>query len=85
MDSDQLAPDILKYADVTLTAAQIKALGATPITLVAAGGANTAIVVERVSMRFTTGGEVLTETDDNPVIEYAGGTDILVIESTGLP
>ena len=83
VDSDQLANGILKYVDVTVTAAEIKALVATPKQLLAAAGANTAIVPVAVHMRLTAGSEVLAETDDNFVVEYAGGADIMTIETTG--
>lgn len=41
-------PETARVAKVTLTAAQIKALNTTPQTLVAAAGAGTVIVVERI-------------------------------------
>jgi hypothetical protein len=38
--------DVLNYADVTVTAAQIKALNATPVQLVAAPGAGKVLIFE---------------------------------------
>lgn len=69
---------------VTLTAVNLKALVGTPITLIAAQGANT--IIEFVSAIFMLkfGSEVLAESADNLVIEYTGGTDISgAIEMTG--
>ena len=85
INSDQLDPTIVKYADVTLDATEIKGLAGSPATLVAAteAGAGYAIVPVAVAMRFTAGTEVLTETDDNLVIEYSGGANQMTIESTG--
>ena len=42
------APDSAQVATVTLTAAQVKTLFASPVTLVAAPGAGKAVIVERV-------------------------------------
>jgi hypothetical protein len=66
-----------------ITNAQMKALKATPLSLIAAPGTGWAIVVDRVYMTSSAAAGAWTETADNPVIEYTGGTDILVIESTG--
>lgn len=71
-------------ASVQLTNAQALALRATPITLVAAPGANRAIKVESVTIVSDAAAGVYTETADNIAIEYADGTDILTIETTGL-
>lgn len=65
-----------------ITNAQMKALKATPLSLIPAPGAGWAIVVERIYMTSSTVTAGWTETADNPVIEYTGGTDIAVIEST---
>ena len=68
--SAKTAKNLLQYVAVPLTAAQFKALYDTPIQLVAAGGANTLIVVERavlamtfVSAQYTAGGAVALQYD----------------------
>jgi len=75
----------VRVAEIDLTSAQIKALNATPVTIVAAPGANLAIVPIMVSLVFNYGGtNVFTETADDLSIGYAGGAEIMEIESTGL-
>ena len=71
---------------VTLTAAQIKALHTTPITIVAACGANTWIELVSVVLTYDAGGTPYTiaNADDDLVIEWADGTDATAsIETTG--
>lgn len=71
---------------VSLTAAQIKTLRATPFELVAAQGADTLIQFVSAMLVLTAGSEVLTETADNMAIEYDGGVAAAVtgaIEATG--
>lgn len=48
VDKGQLALGILQYAQVNLTAAQVKALNTTPISLVAAPGSGLGIIVDFV-------------------------------------
>lgn len=73
------------YADVTLTSAQVKALKATPITIVAAPGTNLAIVPTAINIVCNYGGtNAFTETDDDISIGYSGGAEIKEIEATGL-
>ncbi len=70
-------------ASVTLTNAQIKALLATPITLVAAQGEDTIVVVTAATFILYAGTEVLTEAGDNIAIGYADGTtELLSLETT---
>lgn len=78
--------NLLRYEYGTLTNAQIKALRATPATLVAAvaGGK----VIEFLSALFFLdyGSEVLTESADNLEIYYSGGTQSVLaaaLETTG--
>ena len=58
-----LDPAILQAAQVTLTAAQIKALHTTPITLIAAQGANTIIDVETIIAKLAFGTTQYTGTN----------------------
>ena len=83
--SDKLEAPLTRYADVALTSAQIKALKATPITLVAAPGADLAIVPEAIALVVNYGGtNAFTEDADDLSIGYATGAEIMEIESTGL-
>lgn len=85
IDTDEMATSMEKYADVTLTSAQVKALKATPITLVAAPGANLAIVPTSVNIVVNYGGtNAFTEDADDLSIGYASAGEIAEIESTGL-
>lgn len=71
------------FADVQLTNTQVKALRATPQTLVTAPGAGLAIIVDRVYLVCSAAAGAYTESADNLVVEYSGGTDIVAIETTG--
>jgi len=76
----------VKTAKVTLTAQEVKALRATPATLVPAGGADTLIVVDSVVLKLNYGGSNgFTESADNFVVQYDdSGVDITgAIENTG--
>lgn len=80
----KLATDVLRYADVTLTSAQVKALKAAPITLVAAPGADLAVVPIAINLVANYAGtNVFTEAADDLSIGYAAGAEIKEIESTG--
>jgi hypothetical protein len=63
---------LIRKAVVILTAAEIKALNATPKTLIAAPGAGQTLVVERCVFRFLWG-----------TIQYTGGSALSVIHSGG--
>lgn len=76
----------LRYAEVAITNAQIKALRATPKTLVAAPGAG--YVLEFVSgvLFHDYGTNALTESADNMAVKYTDGSGAAVsqtIEATG--
>lgn len=81
MDSSVIKVDI-----VNLTNAQIKALRATPKTLVAAPGATKSIELISAILKLTAGANVLTEAADNMAIRYTDGSGVIVsqtIEATG--
>ena len=79
------ADSMIRIDTVELSNVNIKALRATPITLVAAPGAANFIEVISAVLILDYGSEVLTESADNLVIEYnTSGVDITAaIESTG--
>lgn len=54
--SDKISPEVVQYAKVSLSSANFLAMYATPIVLVAAGGANTLHVVERIAFEVDYGG-----------------------------
>jgi hypothetical protein len=79
-------PTVVTTTKVTLTAAQIKALRATPFELVAAQGANQLIDFVDARLVLNHGTEVLTESADNMTIYYDSGSGAAVsqaIEATG--
>lgn len=65
-----------------ITNDEMKALKATPLVVLQAPGAGWAYQVERIYATCSAG-TAWTETADNILIEYTGGTDILTIETTG--
>ena len=76
--------DLLQYVDKQLTNAEMLAVRATPIDVVAAPGANRAIIVHKILIVSDSVGAAYTESTDNLALEYSGGQDILTIETTGL-
>lgn len=73
----------LYEATVTITAAEVKALRATPKEIIAATASSIAEFVSAVFV-LDYGSEVFAETADNLVIEYEDGVDITAaIETTG--
>jgi len=79
-------PAQLQYADVTLTNAQMLALRATPIALVAAPGEGTVLEFVGALLKFDVTTAGYTETADNLAVRYENGTGVIVsqaIESTG--
>jgi hypothetical protein len=77
---------LIKYATINLTNVNIKALRATPITLVVAQGANKVIEFVSALLFLDYGTNVLTETTDNLAVKFENGSGAIVsqaIEATG--
>jgi hypothetical protein len=73
-------------AKVTLTNAEIKALRATPKTLVAAPGTSRVLEFVSAVIKLKAGANVLTESTANLAVKYTDGSGVQVsttIESTG--
>lgn len=86
VDNGQIAEDLVQQTQVTLTAAEVKALAATQKTLVAAPGAGKAIQFLGAMLKLNYGSEVFTETADNLVIKYTNASGVAVsdvVEATG--
>lgn len=84
--SQDASTSALQYADVTLTAAEVKALATTPIELVAAQGAGNAVFFMGAQLKLNYGSEVFAEAGDNLGIKYTDASGVQVsdtIESTG--
>lgn len=80
------ASGFLQWADVTITAAEIKALATTPIELVAAPAAGSVHMFLGAMFKLNYGSEVFAEAGDNLGIKYtdASGVQVSVtVESTG--
>lgn len=78
-DVDQ---NVIQVDNTQLTNAQILALRATPITLIASPGANTSIVVHKVCIVLDAAAGAYTESADDLAIEFAAGTDIVNVDMT---
>lgn len=79
--SGQVATNLAQYASVTLTAAQMAALFTTPVTIVAAPGANQAIVVTDMALDVSTG---TAYTGGGTVgFYYGSGTTLLIAAVNG--
>jgi hypothetical protein len=84
--SAKMSEAVMKVVKVTLTNAEIKALRATPKTLVAAPGANKVVQYVSAILKLKAGANVLTETADNLGVKYTNGSGVQVsedIEVTG--
>lgn len=76
IDANGLVDGLVLYVDKQLTNAEVLAFRATPIELVAAPGADKAIVVHKFFIVSDDDAGNWTETDDDLVIQYADGVDI---------
>lgn len=77
---------LIRTISVSLSNADIKALRATPKTLIATPGTNKTIEFISGTLRLIAGSEALTEVDDNLAIKYTNGSGVQVsnnIETTG--
>ena len=77
---------MLAVATVTVTNAQLKAIRATPKTLVAAPGAGKVLEFVSAVIKNSGGANALTESADNLAIRYTDGSGAIVsqaIEATG--
>lgn len=77
---------VIAVATVSVTNAQIKALRATPKTLVAAPGSGKVLEFVSAVIKNSGGANALTETVDNMAIKYTDGSGAIVseaIEATG--
>lgn len=77
----QQDPAILEQAIVTLTNAEIKALRATPKTLVAAPGSGKCLQFVSALIKLTAGTNVLTESTANLAVKYTDGSGAQVSET----
>lgn len=84
--SAKLDPTTIQYAEVTLTSANVKALRATPITLVAAPAAGYVLEFIKIYLFLDYGSNGFTESTDNLAVKYTDGSGSVVsetIEMTG--
>ena len=83
-DNYNVGTSEIRVDTVELSNSEIKNLAATPKTLVAAQGANTIVEFISAVLILDYGSEVLTESDDDLVIEFEDGQDLTAsIEATG--
>jgi len=82
--SSQLDPTTIKYVKYSLTSAEVKALRATPKTLVAAPGAGYMVQFISASLFLDYGSNGFTESADNLEFRWgAAGTAAATVETTG--
>jgi hypothetical protein len=84
--SNLAASGFLQYADVTITAAEVKALATTPIELVAAPAAGSAHQFMGAIFKLNYGSEVFAEAGDNLGVKYTNAAGVQVsstVETTG--
>jgi hypothetical protein len=86
VQSDDIDPSVIQYAEVAVTAAEMLALRATPKALVAAPGAG--YVLEFISALFIYDyTAAFTESDDNIDVKYTGTSGAIAsteLDATGL-
>ena len=76
----------VKHKKVTLTNAQLKALRATPVTLVPAQGTGKILEFIGGILKLSGGVNAITETADNMAVKYTDGSGVAVsqtVECTG--
>lgn len=78
---DDSVNSVVRTATVTLSSANILALRATPITLVAAQGADTVIRYLGATLRLVYGTSAYTESADNITVKYTNGSGVAVSET----
>ena len=86
VSSNQLAANTIQYAEVSIAAAAIKTLRATPVQLVAAPGAGKFVEFVSAQLFLDYGGAGLTESSDNLAVKFDSGSGVAVsetIEATG--
>ena len=71
----------MQYADITLTNAQIKAMRAAPVELVAAPAAGSTNVLMGAILKLNYGTNVFTESTDNMAIRYTNGSGVIVSQA----
>jgi len=84
--SNLAASGFLQWADVTITAAEVKALATTPIELVAAPAAGSFHQFIGAVFKLNYGSEVFAEAGDNLGVKYTDASGVQVsstIETTG--
>ena len=84
--SPKLAEGAVQFATVSIAAANIKTLRATPVELVAAPGADKVLELVSATLGLDFGSEVLAESADNLAVRYTDGSGVIVsqtIETTG--
>lgn len=82
----KLPDNTIRYAEVSITNAQIKALRATPVTLVAAPGTGKVLEFVSAVLFHDYGTNALTESTDNMAVRFENGSGTIVsqtIESGG--
>lgn len=79
---DNTVADFYRVATGTVATGDVLALNATPVELIAAPGANKAIVVDEIQLFLDHGGtDYAADAGEDLTIEYSGGTDIAVIDN----
>ncbi len=81
IESAEMDETVIKYAEVAITNAEIKALRATPKTLVAAPGAGKVLEFISATLFHDYGSNALTETADNMAIRFENGSGTIVSQA----